>query len=121
MDIVSGIAAAAGILNQVRALNEAVASARQLAQSATLRQAEAPDFLSLLKTRLESGQAVTPVLSGANPRTLAADYLVRKDRNGDGMLSRAEFDGRGAWFSALDRDEDGKLTLAELQAPFENT
>ena len=118
MDIVSGIAAAAGILNQVRVLNETVASARRLAQSATVRSKETPDFLTLLKARLEPDPTAAPT-SGINPKALAAAYLARMDRNGDGTLSRAEFDGRPAWFSALDRDEDGKLTLTELQAPFE--
>lgn len=118
MDVVSGIVAAAAIVNQVRALNEAVRSARGSAQaSAGSWTTQPPDFLTLLKVRLESGQTAAPA-AGAPPETLAAAYLARMDRNGDGMLSRAEFDGRPAWFSTLDRDEDGKLTLAELQAPF---
>lgn len=120
MDVVSGIVAAAGILNQVRALNEAVRSTRGLALASVVSRAtQPPDFLTLLKARLESGQTTNPA-AGTNLETLAAAYLARMDRNGDGMLSRAEFDGQPDWFSALDRDEDGKLTLAELQAPFKH-
>jgi len=102
-------------------LNESVAAARQIARGTAVRSSAAPDFLSLLKTRLENTGLHPEVPSGIRVQDLAAEYLNRMDRNGDGLLSRSEFDGRASWFGQLDRDEDGKLSLAELQAPFEQS
>lgn len=49
------------------------------------------------------------------PTGPALDRLYKSmDKNGDGMLTREEF-GRPEMFNLLDRDRDGKITLAEAQ------
>jgi len=45
--------------------------------------------------------------TGAHP------FIERFDRNGDGAVSRAEFDGRPRRFQTLDADGDGVVTVAE--------
>ena len=41
------------------------------------------------------------------------------DTNGDGQLSREEFDARGqSWFASADADGDGMLSAEELNAKF---
>lgn len=43
------------------------------------------------------------------------DYLARMDRDGDGRVSLAEYqDWLGYAFDAMDRDRNGVLTTAEL-------
>lgn len=49
----------------------------------------------------------------------ANGMLELYDRNGDGVVDRAEFDAaRAATFSASDADQDGVLTVAEYTAEF---
>ena len=45
----------------------------------------------------------------------SGDYLARMDRDGDGRVSLAEYqDWLSYAFDAMDRDHDGMLTTAEL-------
>jgi Ca2+-binding EF-hand superfamily protein len=46
--------------------------------------------------------------------TTAQRFLESLDRNGDGVVSRAEWVGAGSTFQKLDADRDGYLSLAEL-------
>jgi hypothetical protein len=46
-------------------------------------------------------------------RTHAERFIERLDRDGDGKISEAEFDGPADHFGRLDRDGDGYLTEAE--------
>lgn len=42
---------------------------------------------------------------------------MRSDTNGDGVISRAEYDGQGAaMFARLDADHNGTITQAEIDA-----
>jgi hypothetical protein len=50
----------------------------------------------------------------AQSRYSAAWFLERFDADGDGAVSRDEFPGPKAWFDRLDRDEDGRITAADL-------
>ena len=46
----------------------------------------------------------------------AVGQLIRKkDKNGDGMLSRVELGGSPALFAALDTNHDGALSAQELR------
>ncbi|MFC1452104.1 hypothetical protein ACFLSJ_02015 [Verrucomicrobiota bacterium] len=45
----------------------------------------------------------------------AADFIERLDKDGDGKVSRDEFDGPGEHFTASDKNEDGYIT--EDEAP----
>jgi len=44
------------------------------------------------------------------------DRLMRRDANGDGVLTRAEFTAETRAFAIIDRDKNGKITQAELEA-----
>lgn len=46
--------------------------------------------------------------------TTAQRFLESLDRNGDGVVSRAEWVGAGSTFQKLDRDHDGYLSLDEI-------
>ena len=51
------------------------------------------------------------------PQPAAAGGRVRGDANGDGSVSRTEWDAEGArMFSRLDTNNDGSISQAELQA-----
>lgn len=53
---------------------------------------------------------------GAAPAGSAAPAM-RGDANGDGVLSRAEFDAQGArMFDRIDADHNGSITQAEITA-----
>jgi EF hand len=45
------------------------------------------------------------------------DLIRRLDRDGDGRISREEFDGPADHFGHLDRDEDGFITGEEAAVP----
>ncbi len=49
---------------------------------------------------------------GHGPPT-GADFVRRLDRNGDGKVSRQEFDGPAEHFGQFDRDDDGYISSAE--------
>jgi len=54
---------------------------------------------------------------GAQPAAGGDAQHGRGDANGDGTVSRAEWDAEGArMFSRLDTDNNGSITQAELQA-----
>ena len=54
---------------------------------------------------------------GAQPAAAGDAQHVRGDANGDGSVSRAEWDAESArMFSRLDADNNGSITQAELQA-----
>jgi Ca2+-binding EF-hand superfamily protein len=60
-----------------------------------------------------SGAAVAAPLAQQAPST-AKRFLESLDRNGDGVVSRAEWLGAGATFQKIDADHDGYLSLDEL-------
>jgi Ca2+-binding EF-hand superfamily protein len=60
--------------------------------------------------------ACLALAAGAQAQVRASgDYLARMDRDGDGRVSLAEYqDWLSYAFDAMDRDHDGMLTTAEL-------
>ena len=110
-----GIAASATAQNQV-APSQPQPSAQQAITSAV-----APSAGDRSVTLQESSGPVT--VTWGQPRTLAnaADYqtkVVDLDRNGDGVLTRAEVPPAHALnseFKLVDRNHDGRITAVELQ------
>jgi uncharacterized membrane protein YdfJ with MMPL/SSD domain len=109
----AGIAASAGAQNALQAPtpSQAPSNASSLAPSAANRSV----------TLQESSGPVT--VTWGQPQTLAnaADYQTKVsdlDRNGDGVLTRAEVPPEHALsseFKLVDRNHDGKITATELQ------
>ena len=46
-------------------------------------------------------------------RPSGTDFIQRLDTNGDGKVSKSEFDGPARHFSRLDRNNDGWLSAEE--------
>ncbi|MFA6294459.1 MAG: hypothetical protein WC637_21895, partial [Victivallales bacterium] len=47
----------------------------------------------------------------------ASEHFKRLDKNGDGKISKAEFDGPPEHFNLMDSNKDGYLTKDELRPP----
>jgi len=109
-----------GIAASATAQNQAAPSQSQLSAQATTS-AVASSGGDRSVTLQESSGPVT--VTWGQPRTLpnAADYqtkIVDLDRNGDGVLTRAEVPPEHALsseFKLVDRNHDGRITGAELQ------
>jgi hypothetical protein len=112
--LLTGIASSAAAQNQVTQ-----SSPQPSAQPTT--SAIAPSGSNHSVTLQEPSGPVT--VTWGQPRTLpnAADYQVKiadLDRNGDGVLTRAEVPPDHALsseFKLVDRNRDGKITATELQ------
>lgn len=61
--------------------------------------------------------ALAAAPAGARARDRVAEDFGRADADGDGTLSRAEWNRRGN-FDRLDADRDGRLSLAEVRAMY---
>jgi len=44
----------------------------------------------------------------------AADFIARLDKDGDGKVSKAEFDGPAEHFTASDKNKDGYISVDEV-------
>ena len=99
------------ILNYVRCVRGGAAEARTSGPAV-----EAPSG----RTEREQGPDFGPPPGGAGehrPRGRPGGFVQRLDRNGDGKVSRHEFDGPADHFPFLDRNRDGYLTAAEAPPP----
>ena len=56
-----------------------------------------------------------PILSSAQEGPPAGSFIERLDKNGDGKVSKEEFDGPAEHFAHFDRDGDG--AISEDEAP----
>ena len=69
------------------------------------------------KVRMKYSRGRSPDADGDPPRPdgapSGADWVRRLDRNGDGKVSRQEFDGPANHFTRFDRNRDGYLTANE--------
>lgn len=78
--------------------------------------AETPDITSALLTKSNADSTAAGTYS-----SLAANrYMKEKDKNGDGVLSSDEVSLDASVFSKLDKNNDGKVTKAELQSVLSN-
>lgn len=110
----------AGVASSAAAQNQVVQSSPQPAAQSTMP-AAAPSGSNHSVTLQEPSGPVT--VTWGQPGTLpnAADYQVKiadLDRNGDGVLTRAEVPPDHALsseFKLVDRNRDGRITATELQ------
>jgi hypothetical protein len=85
-----------------------------------------PPTLSWLR-QVEAMQMLGAIVSGTPPSSgnvgwfhpgqsrYGRKWLVqRMDKDGDGIVGKAEFTGAAEWFDRLDRDHDGRLTAADF-------
>jgi hypothetical protein len=109
-----------GITASATAQNQAVQGQSQLSAQPTPRSA-APSTSARSVTLQESSGPVTVTWGQSSTLPNAADYQVKVsdlDRNGDGVLTRAEVPPDHALsseFKLVDRNHDGKITPTELQ------
>ncbi len=70
-----------------------------------------------MSASIAQGLALAPVLAtvlALQDAGAAKRFLESLDKNGDGVVSRAEWPGSGAVFLKIDADHDGYLSLSEL-------
>ena len=75
--------------------------------------------IALLATccTLAAGVAIAQEADGADPRAAMREMLQKADSNKDGAIDRGEFAAvRQSRFGEMDRDGDGKVTKAEMEA-----
>ncbi len=87
----------------------------------TLSEAGAVQTVRFLRWDSDGDGVITEdeMLAAAQARIARriAKKFARMDRNGDGRVERAEFDGHGAArFARLDTDGDGRVTPEEIRA-----
>jgi len=92
------------ITNFVRCVRGGVASPRATGPKVEMTQAP--------KRRGGDGPQERPD-QGGGQRPGRGDFVKRLDKNGDGKVSRKEFDGPANHFDVLDRDGDGHLSAGE--------
>lgn len=110
----------AGVASSAAAQNQVAQSSPQPSAQSTMP-ATTPSGSNHSVTLQEPSGPVT--VTWGQPRTLpnAADYQVKiadLDRNGDGVLTRAEVSPDHALsseFKLVDRNRDGRITATELQ------
>jgi len=99
------------IYNMVRPVRSGKASFRASGPEVTQRPSRRPGGLGSAD-RLGSGKTKP---DGWNPNSKRPRFVQRLDRDGDGKVSRQEFDGPPRAFDHLDADKDGYLI--ETEAP----
>lgn len=104
MDILSGLSAASGVLQQTASLVQ------------SLKQPKLTDetFSELFKAQLAA--EASPEAQSAKALEFSKQFIALRDVNGDQMLRFDESGLSSSQFAALDRDGDGQLSAAEVQA-----
>jgi len=102
------------ILNYVRCVRGGAATPRA---SGPALEDRAVGFPENSATRREAPTFGGSGLRGERPQGGGHGFVQRLDKDGDGRVSREEFDGPQSHFPALDKDHDGYLTEAEAPPP----
>ncbi len=92
------------IYNYVRCVRSGVASPRKTGPKVEMKQR--PRRLRRNRQQSQQGRGKDKAASGD-------DFVRRLDRDGDGKVSRQEFDGPSQHFSRLDKNNDGYLSAEE--------